>query len=108
LYLFLRSIFALSSYVSLGFPTGVFRNNNGLGRESGAADNKRGEGMVRTLMTINILKEKKEMRSIREKKRPVTLGENIHTHNAGLREQDAKKNAWMQYNLQKTAQLEPM
>ena len=59
-------------------------------------------------MTINILKEKKEMKSIREKKRPVTLGEMIHINSAGLREQDAKKNAWKQYNSQKTAQLEAM
>jgi hypothetical protein len=46
--------------------------------------------MVRTVMTINTLKEKKEMRSIRERKRSVTLGEMIHVHNSGGREQDAK------------------
>ena len=46
-------------------------------------------------MTINTLK-KKEMRSIRERKRSVTLGEMIHIHSAGVRQQDAKKNAWKQ------------
>jgi hypothetical protein len=51
--------------------------------------------MVRTVMRINTLK-KKEMRSIREGKRSVNLGEMTDIQSAGFREQDAKKNAWKQ------------
>jgi hypothetical protein len=46
--------------------------------------------MVRTVMTNNTLKQKKEMRSIRERKRSVALGEMIHVHNFSVREQDTK------------------
>lgn len=59
-------------------------------------------------MKMNLLKGKKKMRSIRDRKRSVTLREMIHIHSAGVRVQDAKKNAWKPYNLQRTAQLEAM